>query len=66
MIVGMNERPNPYTSPAPDPNAVMRAKRRKRKFTQFLFTAGLFIVLFVGYWGIRVTFALLNGWLFGH
>ena len=30
----------------------------------FLLTVGLFIVLFIAYWGIRVLLMFLNRWLF--
>src|SRR5882672_7499853 len=60
---GMDE--NPYKSPAQDFMAELRIKRRRRKLINVALTLGLFIVLFVAYWGIRALFVVLNGRLLG-
>jgi ABC-type multidrug transport system permease subunit len=55
---------NPYKSPAQDFMAELRIKRRRRTLINFALTVGLFIALFVAYWGIKVLVGALNDWLF--
>jgi hypothetical protein len=58
-----NSADNPYSPPRTEPKSPV-SSRWKRRLKKDLFTLGVFIVLFVGYWGIRIAMALYNQWEF--
>jgi hypothetical protein len=61
---GMDE--NPYKAPREHFTEEIRRKRRRRKQINFILTVALFVGLFVAFWGLKLIYQVVGGWIMRH